>query len=350
MRRGYAPVKRGAGLVVAAAILVILAGAAFVLRPFLFPETLVLGIVTSDDTTSHRILAVRTGVDLALSDRNGRAGKFRVKAELEPSSTDLSASAILVDAGAPWWMLDALGEGGPPLVSATSTRPNWNANAGVTLPHRRVLPSHTRISVAAADWLRRLGAKRVFLLEEIFDERSGVIGKAFREAANGPGLAFAGQVRFSEPFDSLPDEVVEAAPDAVFYAGTGVGKSREIIAALRKRGYRGEIVLADVEPGETFLDLSISEWEGCRLVSLVTPPPSAFLARHGAQRPGVWLGYQAATAALDALERAESKDPRALHRALASLGIFDANGDPLSPVLTGYTHRTGLWQSTESLK
>ena len=354
--------------VIGAVILVMLVGGFLALRPYVFRETLALALMRRGLGPTPYEIQARIGIDLALYERNSRSGRFRIRtAEVDglhlnsgtgqtvlagPEKLEIAA---VIDMDMEPWELYSLVSGGIPILSVEADRsfPGVEGGEPRESPLFRVVPSAERLGTAAALWAKRSGAKRVFLLEETFDVRSSAVSDAFRLHAAEQGLDRVGEVRFHQPYDSLPDEIMGARPDAVFMAGEPRphSKAREIFASLRERGYPGEIYFADADPASSLVVLAPVPFpEGCRLVSLLAPPPADFTAKFGYAPPGAWYGYVAAKAALDAIEKAESKDWRAIRRALASLPAFDANGNPASPVLAGYTLKNGAWMFTETLK
>ncbi len=347
---------RGTWLLVGSAALVMLAGGFFALRPFLFRETVVLALASEGKIGGRFTEGVLLGVGAALDEREGRAGRFNVRpdilGEFDPRYIgwrERKEIPVFLDVDLPPWSADLMAEEGVPVVSVNEPPPSdqrW--------PHRipRVVAGPERLGKAAADWAARLGARRVFLLELMFDDRGFAVARGFRKRAAELGLHLADHIRFHEPYGGLPDEILEQKPDALFMAGEvpPLSKSPALLDRLREKGFRGELLFADAGPATSLLLSPPRFAEGCRLVSLIGPPPSAFTAKFGPTPPGLWQGYQAGRAALDALEKAESKDPGAVRRALASLPAFDANGDPASPVLGGYTLKSAVWVFTESLK
>lgn len=353
---------------VGAGVLVMLAGGFLALRPYFFRETLTLALVGVHVPTPYP-RQVLIGIDLALQERSFRAGRFKIRAgEVEghllashfqsgtvqdfregPDRLKVEIAAV-IDMGLDVWALDTLAGGGLPTVSAESAYPLpvFEGSGGALL--FRVVPPAERLGAAAAHWANRPGANRVFLLEEMFDDRSILVANAFRR---NRGIERVGEIRFHQPYDSLADEILRARPDAVFMAGEPrpQTKTREIFSRLRERGFGGELLFADSDPAGSLVVLAPVPFpEGCRLVSLLAPPPADFTAKVGYAPPGAWYGYRAAKAALDAIERAESKDWRAIRRSLAALPAFDANGEPASPVTALYTFKNGSWTFTETLK
>lgn len=359
---------------IGAVILVMLVGGSLALRPYVFREPLALAVVGSGQGPTPYETQARIGIDLALPERGSRAGRFKIQtADVEggllashfysgtfrdfragPDRLKIEIAAV-IDMNLDPWVLDALAGGGIPTLSveATHSLPVIDGEERRGSRIFRVVPWADLLGAAAARWAKRSGAKRVFLLEETFDERSSAVADAFRRHAAVQGLDRVGEVRFHQPYDALPDEVMEARPDAVFMAGEPRPhlKAREIFTSLRERGYTGEIIFADADPATSLVVLAPVPFpETCRLVSLLAPAPADFTARFGYTPPGAWYGYVAAKAALDAIEKAESKDWRAIRRALSSLPAFDANGNAASPVLAGYTLKDGAWVFTETLK
>lgn len=359
---------RGAGLAAAAAGLFMLAGGFFALRPFLFRETLAIVVLRygSPDPYASGVLE---GVERAVRERESRAGRFRIEVS-EAGAGDLQSYvysedsgplrigerklevAAVIDGHLTGWLLDSMVEKGVPTLSAEASS-TWERDGLLRdAPLCRVIPDFDRLGAAAAGWAKRLGARRVLLLEEMFDTRSSAVGDAFRKAAAGLGLELANDIRFTSPYDSLPVEVLEARPDVVFLSGERppFRNAREVIRRLREREFKGEILFADADPASSLLLAPPPFAEECRLVSLLPPPPIEFTRKFGAAPLGAWPGYLAATAALDAVERAGSKDWGAIRRACARNPLFAPNGAPASAVTALYTLKDGAWVFAETME
>lgn len=297
------------------------------------------------------IVVMLGGGFLALQERNHRAGRFKVRTrdgnrerlayQTDTGNTGSEPIAAILDIGLGVWAADGLADAFP-VLSTVNPYPRPDSEEH---PRFLAIPPAERLGESAARWARSLGARRVFLLEEMFDDRSSLVADAFRKRAEAHGIEKVGEIRFHQPYGSLAEEVLRTKPDAVFMAGEPRphAKTREIFRLLREAGFAGELLFADSDPDGSLVVLQpVTFPEGSRLVSLLAPPPAEFSGRFGHTPPGTWYGYLAARAAIDAIEKSESKDPAAIRRALAS---FSAPG-----VLGGYTFKGVAWTFTELLK
>jgi branched-chain amino acid transport system substrate-binding protein len=101
----------------------------------------------------------------------------------------------------------------------------------------RIISPDDAQGVADTLLVKRLGAKRVFVLDD-HEEYGLNVGGAFKKAAAKIGLRIAGTASWSPDqtsFDTLVSRVVKAKPDAVFLAGFACSECGRLVEGLRGR-------------------------------------------------------------------------------------------------------------------
>ena len=221
--------------------------------------------------SSEQAAAVVAGQRLALADRGGRAGRYRVRlVELDSSNPDEGGwDAGLVEAGAERAADDPttiayLGEldfggsavsvpvtndagilqisPGDGLTGLTRERPG-SLGAG---PERyyprgrrtfaRLVPADELQAESLVEWARQLGARRLVVMHD-----QGLFGRdlapQLRAAAEREGLVVASVLEARVEPDGYGDiarEVAKSAPQAVVYAGAGRPLAGPLLAAVHR--------------------------------------------------------------------------------------------------------------------
>jgi hypothetical protein len=277
-------------------------------------EALVVLLVSPSDRGPTR-KAIEKGARFALEEAGHRAGKYRLLLqEREPGVIYTMPVAVAASIG-PGEAILARGhpEGRPFSVSVFDTHP---AEPQDWYP---ITPGWAVQGASAARWAKKAGASRVLLLIDPSSFRSKAIAAAFHKAAPELGLTVT----------ELADVVVEnverllaAKPDLIFFSGEEApyGTTTKIFTAFREKGFAGKMVAGEADPEVSFLATRPTLLDGTYLVSPFAPAPQELAARMGfVPGPHVTAGYFAMQAVLDTIDRANSIEEGALHRAAATL-------------------------------
>ncbi|MFN8522863.1 MAG: branched-chain amino acid ABC transporter substrate-binding protein [Chloroflexota bacterium] len=201
----------------------------------------------------------------------------------------------------------------------------------------RVAPSDDVQGRAAAKWLSRLGVRTVVVLRDR-DRFGGLLAESFRVAALGLGLTVVmGPERAQIDGAELEEQlrwIVTLRPDAVYVAGiadAGVGillhRLREALGGATRLvgpdGLYDDLLGSEVGAGELLVTVGVIP--PSRLPATGQTWRARYVAAHGAE-PDAYAAYayEAASLALDAVERTGTRD-RATVRA-AAFGLGQRNG------------------------
>jgi branched-chain amino acid transport system substrate-binding protein len=227
----------------------------------------------------------------------------------------------------------------------------------------RVVPADDVEASAAAAWVKRLGARTVFVLGDRTVEGDG-LAELFRVAAGKNGIRVVGQNRMdprASDYKDLADEIAKTRPDAVFFGGGEESNASALWTALH-----------DVVPGAKLIgthDLltpafyrGLGPAERQTYLTSVAQDPGQLPARGqrfardyrrefgSAPDPFAAYGYASISLLLDAIRRAgdAGRDRDRVIRELFDTDEYDSvvgkfsiddNGDTDLKQLTGYRIR-----------
>jgi DNA-binding SARP family transcriptional activator/ABC-type branched-subunit amino acid transport system substrate-binding protein len=255
--------------------------------------------------------------------------------------------------------------GGPVYVSPFSTDPALTQPARAR-PFARVIATDAAQAAGLALLARRLGAARVYLIDDRDPAYGGMLAGAFRRAAARLGVPIVGAGSWN-PRAPRPAGLARAAarlhPDAVVVAGTiddgGTDVVRELRGAL---GPQVRLLLTDGFTPTDILARRAGRAADGAYVSLASAtldaltPSGRRLARtlrrssvETAEDPGAFYAAQAATVLLDAIARSDGSRAsvlREVRRTDVAEGLlgpvrFDASGDLAAPAVTVLRARLG---------
>lgn len=347
--------RAGWGLGIAI-VLVMAAGAWLGFRPYLTREAVNVVFIRPGVKPAPAADALESGFRLAVSESGGRAGRFRLLHRSSEDGTGLSIGATLhIELDDDVAAAVSASEGGDCLGDDHLVVSTLGVDPGT--PCFRILPSLGNMGASAARWAKRAGVSRVFVLREMFDEGIGAVTAGFETEAKRVGIVVPAAEPVHDPVESVAEEVLEAGPDCVFYGGERAPFSRmaHVFAALRHQGYRGRLVMADVDIKVSMLDAPGPLVEGTYLVSPLAPAPADFVPKYRAfagkdPGPHVYYGYLGGRAALGAIAAANSRDPGTVRRAAASLPQFDGKGETRTNFPALYVVKEGRFEFVEVLK
>jgi hypothetical protein len=321
------------------------------LRPVLLRKELVLLSVLDRDDGSGRSGQVRRGVERALKDRQGRAGRFRVRhQEIDVFSSGMDVELAL---SAPSdWEEPRAGSGIHPdrvilpgLLQVALPEVEGD-EAGVF----RITPARVEEGARGARWAASRGFRRAVVLGmgRRTSERTllhWAPSRDFMDAAGECGIALAAQ----EAVEQITE--VEAAAARmpldrvdVVYLSLGDGGALLGIERLRRRGYTGAILLPSWTAGPELLPAlarrnapSVELYSTAGRIVFPGTAQADFYAR--------W-GCESARATLDLIERGAPSGVSEWSDALARL----RRGTPAEPPLAVWAARDGRWEFLEEIE
>jgi hypothetical protein len=335
-------VKRAGGWTLGVLVITAMAGGGwFALRKVLFSPTVVVVLMRDDHAHTVPADALFRGAAFALQEREGRAGKFKVRlVEGAPDETENPRTAAWIGSSE---SINLKINYAPISFSAYEVIPWEHGGYFIT-------PGAARIGSDAATWIQRKFGPRVALITDRDVQAGHFISKGFITAAKDLNLEI---VREGEAaHKDLVGEILQSRPDAVFYTGEQApyGTTFKLFSALRLNGFKGALVAGDADPAVSFLATRPDLVEGSFLISPFAPAPADLAARMGiVPGPHVTAGYFAMKTALETLDQADSIEQDDLFKAIQKLGSFGPNDRPLRPGAV-YVARNGLFQFVEELK
>ncbi|MGA5302604.1 branched-chain amino acid ABC transporter substrate-binding protein [Nucisporomicrobium flavum] len=190
----------------------------------------------------------------------------------------------------------------------------------------------------AADWMTRLGARRLAVVHDGTSFTVTLAESAVAAARRSGTLGVAGewQIRQGAPgYARTAQSLVASGADVVYYTGY-YAEARQLVVDLRDRGYRGIVVVGDGATDGPLLDgLSgpqIADLYGTALlVPELMPELASWSQRYraavgSAPGPSTVEAYDAVTIALDAIRRAGTVDREAVRKAIAATDLTALSG------------------------
>ena len=241
------------------------------------------------------------------------------------------------------------------------------------LNYTRVVPADDLQGPLSADWAKRRGVQRVYILDDNEVYGKG-IADLFDERCRELDIEVLGHDSIdakAQEFKSLMASVKAAKPDLVYFGGTTQTKGGQLAKDMASAGIQAMLMVPDGCREQVFIDSAgAANLEGRCFVTFGGLPPEKltgkgkefvdrFRDRYG-ELPEAYAvyGYEAARVALRAIADAGSKDRRAISDAALALRDFDgalgrwgfdANGDTTLGTLTVSCVRDGRFDFEEIL-
>jgi branched-chain amino acid transport system substrate-binding protein len=242
----------------------------------------------------------------------------------------------------------------------------------------RVVPTDGLQSQVAAVWIRDLGAKRVYVLDD-----NDYYGKGIADSVDAEcrklGLTVVGHDSIdakAQEFMALTIKVKATNPDLVYLGMMPQTKAGQVLKDLIKAGLTCPVMGPDGCQDQAMIDSAGAEaFEKVRFYTtfggLTAEGLKArggkgakfvadYTAKYGAEPTEAYAvyGYEAGLVALEAIRRAGAKDRDAIRK--AALGIrdfdgatgtwsFDENGDRTNQTMSGSTVEGGRFKFVRSL-
>lgn len=242
-----------------------------------------------------------------------------------------------------------------------------------TVNYVRVVPADDIQGVVGADWAKRLGAKRVFVLDDREAYGKG-IADIFEARAKEAGLEVAGHEGIDPKgteFKSLMAKIAGLGVDLVYFGGTTQSGAGQLAKDLRAAGSTIRFMVPDGCRENAFIEAAGKEnLEGTTFVTSPGVPPKQqtgkgreFVERyrerfHGEPEAYAIYGYEAAKVVLEAIRLAGKKDRNAIRAACLTIKDFDGalgkwsfdpNGDTTLTTWSGEAVKGGDFEFVEVL-
>jgi branched-chain amino acid transport system substrate-binding protein len=242
----------------------------------------------------------------------------------------------------------------------------------------RVCPTDDLQSRLAAHWIRDLGARRVFVIDDNEMYGKGLSAELVKTLGTlGETVLGVESIDSrAQEFKPLMQKVKNLNPDLVYFGGTTQSKGGQVLKDMIAVGltcpFMGpdgchDAAMIEAAGAESFEKLRYyATFGGLTNAGLIARGGRGaefvrrYEAKHG--RPpetyGVY-GYESGLVAIEAIRLAGRKDRDAIRR--AALGItdfvgatgtwsFDANGDTTNQTMSGSTVRNGKFEFVKALK
>ena len=339
------------------------------------------------------------GIKMAIAEAGAKAGNFSIvyddlddasakKGDWDPEVEAANADKAIKDADAMFYIgtynsgaakisMPMLNKASLVMISPANTymgltKPGMGeANEpGVYRPsgkvnYFRVVPADDIQGKAAAEWMAKLGAKTVYVLDD-----RGLYGKGIADVlvATAPdkGVQVIGREGIdpkAQEYRSLMTKIKALNPDFVFYGGTTQTNAGQLAKDLVAVGLAAKLMLPDGCYEKAFIEAAGAEnVNGRTFVTFGGAPPDQLVGKgaefvkryrekyHAEPEGYAVYGYVAAKTALEVLAKVGKKDREALRAAMLSynqqdgaLGSwqFDQNGDTSLTTISGNTIKDG---------
>ncbi len=232
----------------------------------------------------------------------------------------------------------------------------------------RVVPADDIQGMSAAEWIKKLGGKAVYVLDD-----RGLYGKGVADVfvASAPelGISIYGREGIdpkAQEYRSLMTKIKAMNPDWIYYGGTTQTNAGQIAKDIVAVGMSARLMVPDGCFEEAFIQAAgVENVAGRAFVTFGGVPPEQltgkgadfvkkYKERYKAEPQAYAVyGYVAAKVALDAMAKVGSKDRAALRDAIlateqkdGALGTwkFDKNGDTTMTVMSGNIVENGKFK------
>ncbi len=368
-------------------------------------ELLIYASLPLSGPSRGQTLSTVNGMKLALEESGGAAGGYKIRFEALDDSTAAAqawtpeqeaanankavrdkASVYLAtfNSGAAAVSIPIMNRAGIPMISPANTAIDLTkkgANPALLASlykagernYFRVVPNDAYQGPADADFAKELGAQKVYVLHDQQTYGLG-IAEAFRTRAQQIGLdvvGFEGIDVKAGSFSGLMEKVVDSGAQLVFFGGLTDTKGPQLVKDLRELASNDEVKFLGPDGilDTGFIEAAGEAAEGAYGTVASAPPEKLtgsgaefykkYQERFG-QKPEAYaiFGYDAMGVALAAIDKAQSKDPKDILKALKNLGeysgalgtfSFDKDGDTTLKQMNAYQVKNGEWVWIRSL-
>ncbi len=313
-------------------------------------------------------------------DATAAAGKWDPAAETANAQAAVADPDVMVyigtfNSGAAKLAMPILNQANLVMISPANTYTGLTKKADAGEPEKyfptgkrnyvRVVANDIFQGTADAKWAKDLGAKTVVILDD--QEVYGVgVADVFEKVATESGiqkLDRQGIDPHASDYRALATSITAKNPDIVFFGGIVDNNPAQLLKDLRSVGYKGKFMGPDGIETSSMITGAGDVAEGMLATAAGLPTEQLgpegknyvkkYQDRYG-QAPESYgvFGYDAAGAAIAALNKACAKDRGAIRDAVfatkdfkGALGTwsFDADGDTTLDTIIGYEAKGGKW-------
>ena len=333
------------------------------------------------------------GIVMALEDAGGKVGAFTIKyedlddataqagqwtAEREAANADqaIKDPDVMIyigtyNSGAAKVSMPKLNQAGLLMVSPANTWPGLTkpgkGDAGEPEKYRpsgkinyvRVVPADDIQGVVSADWAKKLGLNKVFILDDREVYGKGV-ADLFHARAEEIGLKILGHEGIdaqAQEFKPLMTKIKVGAPDLIYFGGTTQTKAGQLVKDMLAVGLNAKFMCPDGCFEDAFIESAGAANLQDRALITFGGLPAEKLTGKGktfvenyqkrfGKAPEAYAayGYECGKVALAAIQRAGRKDREAIRAAGLTIknfdGVlgkwsFDKNGDTTLKTMSG---------------
>ena len=268
------------------------------------------------------------------------------------------ANMLMLSPANTWPGLTKPGKGDP--GEPEKYRPTGKVN------YARVVPADDIQGVVSADWAKKLGLTKVFILDDREVYGKG-IADLFHARADEIGLKVLGHEGIdsnAQEFKPLMTKVKAAGPQLIYFGGTTQTKAGQLVKDMLAVGLDAKFMCPDGCFEEAFIDSAGADNLNDRALITFGGLPPEKLTGKGAEFVANYkkkfnkdpegyavYGYECGKVALEAIRKAGKKDRDAIRGAALSLKnftggalgkwSFDKNGDTTLRTMSGNTVKGG---------
>jgi branched-chain amino acid transport system substrate-binding protein len=342
------------------------------------------------------------GIKMAVEERGGKVGDFTIvyedwddasakKGDWDPEVEKANAEKAVADkdvmvyigtynSGAAKISMPILNKAGVVMISPANTY------TGLTKPGKgeanepavyrpsgkvsyfRVVPADDMQGRVGAEWMKSMGGKSVYVLDDRSLYGKG-IADVFNAVAEEIGIKVLGREGIdpkAQEYKSLMTKIKDMDPDWVYFGGTTQTNAGQIVKDMVAVGMRAKIMAPDGCFENAFIEAAGADNANERAHLTFGGVPADQLKGKGAEfvkkyrekykaEPEAYAvyGYMAAKVALDAIDHAKKKDRAAITAAVAGIdekdGVlgswkFDENGDTSLTTMSGNVVKNGKFE------
>lgn len=239
----------------------------------------------------------------------------------------------------------------------------------------RVVPADDLQGTVAANWVKSLGAKKIFILDDQELYGKG-IADIFAATAKKNGLEVVGHEGIdpkAADYRALMTKIKALNPDIIYFGGTTATNGGQLVNDMRNVGMTADKVKFMGPDGifdQAFIDAAGKETEAVYATFGGVPAKEltgagkswydSYKAKYNVE-PEAYAsyGYESAKVVVDGINKVCKNDRAAIRDAIMSskdfkglLGTwsFDANGDTTLTTMSGNTVKNGEWSFVTVLK
>jgi branched-chain amino acid transport system substrate-binding protein len=347
-------------------------------------DTIVNGILMALEEAGSKVGAFVIKYD-DLDDATAAAGQFTPEKEAANADQAVKDPDVMVyigtyNSGAAKVSMPKLNQANLLMISPANTATGLTkpgkgdpGEPGVYRPtgkvnYVRVVPADDIQGVVSADWAKKLGLTKIFILDDR-DVYGKGIADLFQARADEVGLKVLGHEGIdaqAQEFKPLMTKIKAKGPDLIYFGGTTQSKAGQLVKDMLAVGLNAKFMCPDGCYEDAFIDSAGADnLKDRALITFGGLPPekltgkgAAFVASYqkkfGKMPEGYAIyGYECGKVALEVIRRAGKKDRDAIRAAGVSIKNFDGalgkwsfdkNGDTSLRTMSGNTVKNGKFE------